>query len=116
MTVFLPAGSGSRVLQVPDLILLVFCLLTDSRDQRPPEESGPNEDFTMIQSDGQKPAETPKVPVQKTDPFLPDESDSTKSRRLTDDYDSTKYRMDNDKYQGTVRRSTSSRLNQIKPD
>ncbi|XP_013882114.1 secretogranin-3 [Austrofundulus limnaeus] len=73
----------------------------DSQAQQPPEESHPSDDFTMLQSlaDRQKPAETLEVPVQKADQFLPDESDSTKSRRLVDDYDSTKNRMDYGKYQ-----------------
>ncbi|XP_037546331.1 secretogranin-3 [Nematolebias whitei] len=59
------------------------------------------DDLTMLKSlaDGQKPAETREVLVQKADRYVPDESDSTKSRRLAEDYDSTKNKMDYDKYQ-----------------
>lgn len=39
---------------------------------------------------------------QKSDQFVPDESDSTKSRRLAEDYDSTKTGMDDGKYQADV--------------
>lgn len=41
------------------------------------------------------------MPLKKEDQYVPDESDSTKSRRLADDYDSTKNGMDYGKYQGT---------------
>lgn len=39
---------------------------------------------------------------QKSDQFVPDESDSTKNRRLAEDYDSTKTGMDDGKYQADV--------------
>uniref|UniRef100_A0A3Q0QRA5 Secretogranin-3 n=1 Tax=Amphilophus citrinellus TaxID=61819 RepID=A0A3Q0QRA5_AMPCI len=60
------------------------------------------DDFTMLKSlaDGQKSKETTEVPVKKRDDqYVPDESDSTKSRRLAEDYDSTKNGMDYGKYQ-----------------
>uniref|UniRef100_A0A8C6TKA7 Secretogranin-3 n=1 Tax=Neogobius melanostomus TaxID=47308 RepID=A0A8C6TKA7_9GOBI len=38
-------------------------------------------------------------PMEKSNQFVPDESDSTKSRRLAEDYDSTKTGMDDGKYQ-----------------
>lgn len=42
------------------------------------------------------------MPAKKRDDqYVPDESDSTKSRRLAEDYDSTKNGMDYGKYQGT---------------
>lgn len=52
-------------------------------------------------ADGQKSKEATVVPLKKEDQFVPDESDSTKSRRLAEDYDSTKNGMDYGKYQGT---------------
>lgn len=52
-------------------------------------------------ADGQKSKETTEVPLKKEDQYVPDESDSTKSRRLAEDYDSTKNGMDYGKYQGT---------------
>ncbi|XP_017295563.1 secretogranin-3 isoform X2 [Kryptolebias marmoratus] len=73
-----------------------------AESQQPSKDAGESEpasdDFTMLKAlaDGQKPAQTREVPVKKEDQFVPDESDSTKSRRLADDYDSTKNRMDYD--------------------
>ncbi|XP_023188582.1 secretogranin-3 isoform X1 [Xiphophorus maculatus] len=64
-------------------------------------ESEQGDDFTMLKSlaDGQKSKEAPEGPVKKGDhQYVPDESDSTKSRRLADDYDSTKNGMDYGKY------------------
>ncbi|XP_075934162.1 secretogranin-3 [Anarhichas minor] len=59
------------------------------------------DDFTVLKSlaDGQKSKETTEVPPEKEDQYVPDESDSTKSRRLAEDYDSTKNGMDYGKYQ-----------------
>ncbi|XP_049415998.1 secretogranin-3 isoform X1 [Epinephelus fuscoguttatus] len=59
------------------------------------------DDFTVLKSlaDGQKSKETTEVPLKKEDQYVPDESDSTKSRRLAEDYDSTKNGMDYGKYQ-----------------
>uniref|UniRef100_A0AAV2LQR4 Secretogranin-3 n=1 Tax=Knipowitschia caucasica TaxID=637954 RepID=A0AAV2LQR4_KNICA len=54
------------------------------------------DDFSMLKSlaEGQKskmePKEAAEQTSQKSDQFVPDESDSTKSRRLAEDYDSTK--------------------------
>lgn len=60
------------------------------------------DDLTVLKSlaDGQKSKETTEAPPKKDDQYVPDESDSTKSRRLAEDYDSTKNGMDNSKYQG----------------
>ncbi|KAM4593926.1 secretogranin-3 [Odontesthes bonariensis] len=62
------------------------------------ESEQDSDDFTMLKSlaDGQKSKEASKALVNKEDQYLPDESDSTKSRRLADDYDSTKNGMDYD--------------------
>ncbi|KAA8595899.1 hypothetical protein FQN60_011190, partial [Etheostoma spectabile] len=59
------------------------------------------DDFTVLKSlaDGQKSKETTELPLKKEGQYVPDESDSTKSRRLTEDYDSTKNGMDYGKYQ-----------------
>lgn len=66
------------------------------------ESEQDSDDFTMLKSlaDGQKSKEASGVVVKKDDQYVPDESDSTKTRRLTDDYDSTKSGMDYGKYQG----------------
>lgn len=40
------------------------------------------------------------MPLKQEEQYVPDESDSTKSRRLAEDYDSTKNGMDYGKYQG----------------
>lgn len=58
-----------------------------------------HDDFTMLKSlaEGPKSKETTEVPAKKRDDqYIPDESDSTKSRRLAEDYDSTKNGMDYD--------------------
>ncbi|KAM8877260.1 secretogranin-3 [Synchiropus picturatus] len=61
------------------------------------------DDATLLKkmADGQKAKESsaPSVKSGQDDRFIPDESDSTKSRRLVEDYDSTKTGMDNGKYQ-----------------
>ncbi|XP_037339642.2 secretogranin-3 isoform X1 [Pungitius pungitius] len=59
------------------------------------------DDLTVLKSlaDGQKSKETSEGPPEKEDQYVPDESDSTKSRRLAEDYDSTKNGMDDGKYQ-----------------
>lgn len=58
------------------------------------------DDLTVLKSlaDGQKSKETTVTPPEKDEQYVPDDSDSTKSRRLAEDYDSTKNGMD--KYQG----------------
>lgn len=62
------------------------------------ESDQQSDDFTMLKSlaDGQKSKETTEANVKQDDQYIPDESDSTKSRRLADDYDSTKNGMDYD--------------------
>ncbi|XP_038123772.1 secretogranin-3 [Cyprinodon tularosa] len=64
-------------------------------------ESEQGDDFTLLKSlaDGQKSKEALEAAVRKEDQYVPDESDSTKSRRLADDYDSTKSGIDYSKYQ-----------------
>ncbi|XP_051235547.1 secretogranin-3 isoform X2 [Dicentrarchus labrax] len=56
------------------------------------------DDLTVLKSlaDGQKSKEVTEVPLKKEEQYVPDESDSTKSRRLAEDYDSTKNGMDYD--------------------
>uniref|UniRef100_A0A1A7XR27 Secretogranin-3 n=2 Tax=Iconisemion striatum TaxID=60296 RepID=A0A1A7XR27_9TELE len=75
-----------------------------SAETKPPvaskdaESERASDDFTMLKSlaDGQKSKESREVLVKKEDQYVPDESDSTKNRRLADDYDSTKNGMDYD--------------------
>ncbi|KAM7015907.1 secretogranin-3 [Tautogolabrus adspersus] len=59
------------------------------------------DDLTVLKSlaDEQKSKESTEVPIKKDIQYVPDESDSTKSRRLAEDYDSTKNGMDYGKYQ-----------------
>ncbi|XP_020496875.1 secretogranin-3 isoform X2 [Labrus bergylta] len=56
------------------------------------------DDLTVLKSlaDEQKSKESTEVPIKKDMQYVPDESDSTKSRRLAEDYDSTKNGMDYD--------------------
>ncbi|XP_067441023.1 secretogranin-3 [Thunnus thynnus] len=70
---------------------------TGSKDT---ESEQDRDDSTVLKSlaDSQKSKEPTEVPV-KADQYIPDESDSTKSRRLAEDYDSTKNGMDYGKYQ-----------------
>lgn len=59
--------------------------------------------MTVLKSlaDGQKPKEGAEPPLKKEEQqYVPDESDSTKSRRLVEDYDSTKNGMDEGKCPG----------------
>lgn len=65
------------------------------------------DDLTVLKSlaDGQRSKETTVTPPKKDEQYVPDESDSTKSRRLAEDYDSTKNGMDNSKYQGASHRA-----------
>lgn len=59
------------------------------------------DDLTVLKSlaDGQKPKDGADVPLKKEEEqYVPDEADSTKSRRLVEDYDSTKNGMDDGKY------------------
>lgn len=78
-----------------------FCLSESKRPSAAKESQDAQDDVTALKSlaDGQK-SETTEVPL-KEEQYVPDESDSTKSRRLVEDYDSTKNRMDYGKYRGT---------------
>lgn len=85
-----------------------FCHCCLSESKRPAatkdaESQQDLDDLTVLKSlaDGQKSKEATEVPLKKEDQYVPDESDSTKSRRLAEDYDSTKNGMDYGKYQGT---------------
>uniref|UniRef100_A0A3B4XPS8 Secretogranin-3 n=1 Tax=Seriola lalandi dorsalis TaxID=1841481 RepID=A0A3B4XPS8_SERLL len=71
---------------------------TAAKDTEPEQDS---DDLTVLKSlaEGQKSKGNAEVPVKNEDQYVPDESDSTKSRRLAEDYDSTKNGMDDGKYQ-----------------
>lgn len=81
-------------------LALLFCFISESRRPaaaKDAESEQGREDLTVLKSlaDGQKSQEAAAgVPAEKEDQYVPDESDSTKSRRLADDYDSTKNGMD----------------------
>lgn len=85
------------------------CLCCLSESQRPAsskdgETQQDLDDLTVLKSlaDGQKSKEAAEeVLLKKEEQYVPDESDSTKSRRLAEDYDSTKNGMDYGKYPGT---------------
>ncbi|XP_071345136.1 secretogranin-3 isoform X2 [Trachinotus anak] len=66
-----------------------------SKDTEPEQD---RDDLTVLKSlaDGQKSKGNAEVPVKTEEQYVPDESDSTKSRRLAEDYDSTKNGMDDD--------------------
>ncbi|XP_029354932.1 secretogranin-3 isoform X2 [Echeneis naucrates] len=66
-----------------------------SKDAEPEQDYN---DLTVLKSmaEGQKSKGDAEVPVTKEDQYVPDESDSTKSRRLVEDYDSTKNGMNED--------------------
>ncbi|XP_074522261.1 secretogranin-3 isoform X1 [Halichoeres trimaculatus] len=72
-----------------------------AESKRPSESQQDLDDLTVLKSlaDGQKSKESTDVPNKKDIQYVPDESDSTKSRRLVEDYDSTKNGMDYGKYQ-----------------
>uniref|UniRef100_A0A7N8Y7K8 Secretogranin-3 n=1 Tax=Mastacembelus armatus TaxID=205130 RepID=A0A7N8Y7K8_9TELE len=65
------------------------------------ESAQDHDDLTVLKTmtDGQKSKESAEVPVKKEGQYVPDESDTTKTRRLVEDYDSTKNGMDYGKYQ-----------------
>lgn len=81
-----------------------FCLSESRRPaaSKDTESQQDLDDLTVLKSlaDGHKPKEATEVPHKSEDQYVPDESDSTKSRRLAEDYDSTKNGMDYGKYQG----------------
>ena len=88
------------------LIISSLCCLSGGKRptaSKDAESEQDLDDFTVLKSlaDGQKSKETTELPLKKEGQYVPDESDSTKSRRLTEDYDSTKSGMDYGKYQGT---------------
>ncbi|XP_026175914.1 secretogranin-3 isoform X2 [Mastacembelus armatus] len=62
------------------------------------ESAQDHDDLTVLKTmtDGQKSKESAEVPVKKEGQYVPDESDTTKTRRLVEDYDSTKNGMDYD--------------------
>lgn len=74
----------------------------EPKEVKEAEPEQENDDFTLLKSlaEGQRSKETNETPVRESleeEPYFPDESDSTKNRRLAEDYDSTK--MENGKYQ-----------------
>ncbi|XP_055777800.1 secretogranin-3-like isoform X1 [Salvelinus fontinalis] len=74
----------------------------EPKEVKEAEPEQENDDFTLLKSlaEGQRSKETNETPVRESleeVPYFPDESDSTKNRRLAEDYDSTK--MENGKYQ-----------------
>ncbi|XP_045073722.1 secretogranin-3 isoform X3 [Coregonus clupeaformis] len=74
----------------------------EPKEVKEAEPEQENDDFTLLKSlaEGQRSKETNETPVRESleeEPYFPDESDSTKNRRLAEDYDSTK--MENSKYQ-----------------
>lgn len=82
------------------------CCLSEIKPPTSSKDTQDLDDLTVLKSlaDGQKPKEGTELPVKKEEEeeeqYVPDESDSTKSRRLVEDYDSTKNGMDDGKYQG----------------
>lgn len=84
------------------MFFFCLCLLSESKRPDASKDAGSQQDLddlTVLKSlaDSQK----PKEEKGKEEQYVPDESDSTKSRRLAEDYDSTKNGMDYGKYQGT---------------
>uniref|UniRef100_A0A4W5PBP1 Secretogranin-3 n=1 Tax=Hucho hucho TaxID=62062 RepID=A0A4W5PBP1_9TELE len=74
----------------------------ESEEVKEAEPEQENDDFSLLKSlaEGQRSKETNETPVRESleeEPYFPDESDSTKNRRLAEDYDSTK--IENGKYQ-----------------
>ncbi|KAM6979638.1 secretogranin-3 [Aplochiton taeniatus] len=80
---------------------------TDTKTPTVPKEAETtqdNDDFAMLKSlaEGQRSKEANETPLKESqgeEKYIPDESDSTKNRRLAEDYDSTKNGMDYGKYQ-----------------
>ncbi|KAM9860618.1 secretogranin-3 [Aulostomus maculatus] len=85
----------------------VKAAVQSAESKRPPvskDAESDQDDSTVLKSlaDDQRSKGTTEVPEkagQKKDQYIPDESDSTKIRRLAEDYDSTKNGMDYGKYQ-----------------
>lgn len=79
------------------------CRLLEIKPPTSSKDTQDLDDLTVLKSlaDGQKPKEGTELPLKKEEEqYVPDEADSTKSRRLVEDYDSTKNGMDEGKYQG----------------
>lgn len=77
-----------------------FHLFSLSESKRPAVSEEPVDDLTVLKSlDGSHKFKETNDEVEKKDEYLPDESDSTKSRRLAEEYDSTKNGMEHGKYQ-----------------
>lgn len=112
-TLFLPADVAHSCYRRPSKPGLYCSVKTnnylihfsESKPSTPSKDTQPQQnldDLTVLKSlaDGQEPKKITEVPLKKDDQYVPDESDSTKSRRLAEDYDSTKNGMDDGKYQG----------------
>lgn len=79
------------------------CYLSEVKPPASSKDTQDLDDLTVLKSlaDGPKPKEGTELPLKKEEEqYVPDESDSTKSRRLVEDYDSTKNGMDDGKYWG----------------
>ena len=108
-TGFINAENHSDVLAACIAPGCSYCLCCLSESQRPASSKDGElqqdlDDLTVLKSlaDGQKSKEAAEeVLLKKEEQYVPDESDSTKSRRLAEDYDSTKNGMDYGKYPGT---------------
>lgn len=80
---------------------MFFCCLSEVKPPASSKDTQDLDDLTVLKSlaDGQKPKEGADLPLKKEEEqYVPDEADSTKSRRLVEDYDSTKNGMDDGKY------------------
>lgn len=104
--------SGSSLPRTPSRLTAVSCTAVFPESRRAALSKDAHleqnlDDLTVLKSlaDSQKSKETTVTPPKKDDQYVPDESDSTKSRRLAEDYDSTKNGMDNGKYQGASHRT-----------
>lgn len=78
------------------------CCLSEVKPPISSKDTQDLDDLTVLKSlaDGQKPKDGTDLPLKKEEEqYVPDEADSTKSRRLVEDYDSTKNGMDDGKYQ-----------------
>ena len=101
----------------PDNVFDCFfvCCREEIKPPTSPRDTQELDDLSVLKSlaDGQKPKEGTELPPKKEEEeeeqYVPDESDSTKSRRLVEDYDSTKNGMDEGKYQGARTSFTRSR-------
>lgn len=100
----LPVNQASSVL--PENVFFPVCYLSEVKPPTSSKDTQDLEDLTVLKSlaDSPKPKEGTELPLKKEEEqYVPDESDSTKSRRLVEDYDSTKNGMDDGKYRGCAR-------------